>query len=58
MLAHTELLGIDFVPDANGHWIFAGATPIPDLRLGGSLLIAALVARMTTQNAVVSGDHS
>jgi hypothetical protein len=54
-LAQTELLGVDFIPDAQGGWTFAGATPMPDWRLGGSLLIEALVARLTHQKALVSG---
>ncbi len=40
-LSETSLLGIDFVP-ARGGWVFAGATPNPDLRLGGPALIDAL----------------
>lgn len=38
----AELLGIDLYEDRRGQWVFAGATPAPDLRLGG----AALLRRM------------
>src|SRR5262249_31990250 len=38
-LAHTALLGIEFTAGAAGPWTFAGATPLPDLRLGGEALL-------------------
>ena len=43
-LAGVELLGIDFTMDATGSWNFAGATPWPDLRLGGEALLDALAS--------------
>ncbi len=44
-LSQTPLLGVEFVTVANS-WTFAGATPMPDLRLGGEPLIDALVAEL------------
>ena len=41
-LSRTALLGIHFSLGRAGAWTFAGATPFPDLRLGGRDLIAAL----------------
>lgn len=42
-LAETSLLGIEFaIEDKN--WIFAGATPMPDLRYGGDDLLDQLKA--------------
>jgi hypothetical protein len=41
-LTGTPLLGIDFTVDAGGAWTFSGATPQPDLRLGGNALLDAL----------------
>lgn len=43
-LAGTSLLGIEFVlapqiGDSGNNWIFAGATPLPDLRYGGEELL-------------------
>jgi hypothetical protein len=44
-LAHTALLGIEFAAGPPGcPWTFAGATPVPDLRLGGKALLDALAA--------------
>lgn len=45
-LANTPLLGIEFATDANGEWLFAGATPLPDLRLGGEDLLNKLAKIM------------
>ena len=41
-LAATSLLGIDFNVTPDGDWIFSQATPLPDLRLGGDMLLDAL----------------
>ena len=41
-LSGTALLGVDFIQGDAGPWIFAGATPAPDLRAGGEPLLAAL----------------
>lgn len=46
-LAGTELLGVDFVGHAQQAWSFAGASPTPDLRLGGEALIATLLGALT-----------
>jgi hypothetical protein len=47
-LSQTPLLGIDFAMSAVGApWEFAGATPLPDLRLGGEPLLDALTAALT-----------
>jgi len=41
-LSGTQLLGIEFAVGAVGEWTFAGATPFPDLRLGGEELLDVL----------------
>lgn len=47
-LAETALLGIDFAATAAaGPWTFAGASPFPDLRLGGPALLDALSDALT-----------
>lgn len=43
-LSRTELLGITFVIGPNDRWTFAGATPTPDLIMGGQLLLNTLAA--------------
>jgi len=44
-ISKTPLLGIELVSDVSSHsWAFAGATPMPDLRLGGEPLLDALAA--------------
>lgn len=40
-LAESDLLGVEFA-QAPTRWTFAGATPVPDLRLGGSAVLDAL----------------
>jgi len=50
-LAGSAFLGIDFAEGAAGPWTFAGATPVPDLRLGGELLAATVLARLTAPAA-------
>ena len=42
--AETELLGIDFARDADGGWTLVGASPLPDLLLGGDPLVTAIAA--------------
>ena len=42
-LARTPLLGIDLVESADAGWQFAGASPTPDLRLGGEPFVDALM---------------
>ncbi|MFT7774571.1 hypothetical protein [Roseateles sp.] len=46
-LSGTSLLGIDFVGHEQQAWSFAGASPTPDLRLGGEALIATLMDALT-----------
>ena len=43
-LSHTALLGVEFTTSSAGPWTFAGATPMPDLRLGGEALLDALAS--------------
>jgi len=50
-LSETPLLGIDFaMPAVGAPWEFAGATPLPDLTLGGEPLLDALAAALTQSN--------
>jgi len=37
----AQTLGVDLVR-ADGRWVFAGATPLPDLRAGGPPVLDAL----------------
>ena len=48
-LARTTLLGVDFTNGPAGSWTFAGATPMPDLRLGGEALLDALSGALRGQ---------
>jgi len=41
-LSKTILLGIKFKNSSDSSWTFAGATPMPDLRLGGEKLLGVL----------------
>ena len=45
-LSHTALLGIEFAAGSADPWTFAGATPMPDLRLGGEPLLDALAGAL------------
>ena len=45
-LSGTDILGIELHRDATGKWEFAGATPHPDLRLGGEPLVDRLAATL------------
>lgn len=38
-LSGTGLLGIEFTADGTSPWLFSGATPLPNLRLGGDRLL-------------------
>lgn len=42
-LSGTEILGVEFANGPSGPWTFAGATPFPDLRLGGDAFLNALL---------------
>lgn len=50
-LAKTELLGIEFATHTD-HWIFVGATPFPDLRLGGQAFLDVLASVMKGREGV------
>jgi hypothetical protein len=43
-LSRTELLGVEFAAGSAGPWTFTGATPWPDLRLGGQALLDVLAS--------------
>jgi hypothetical protein len=45
--AQTELLGIELYAGQNGEWIFASATPCPDLSVGGMPLLRSLAEALT-----------
>jgi hypothetical protein len=49
--AATDLLGVDFFDSENGTRMFAHATPIPDLTLGGNELVAALAHALQASHA-------
>jgi hypothetical protein len=46
-LSGTRILGVDVAPEPGTGWRFLGATPQPDLRLGGTALLDALAAYLT-----------
>lgn len=48
-LATTELLGVDFLQES---WTFAGATPFPDLRVGGEELLNRLARTFQNNHRV------
>ena len=55
-LSGTSILGVEFVltpqRDASGYnWMFAGATPLPDLRYGGEELLDQIALILTTNAA-------
>ena len=43
-LSGTELLGIEYVISPSNIWEFSAATPLPDLRKGGEMLLDALAS--------------
>ena len=45
--AKAEMLGINLYHDAEGRWSFAGASPSPDLRLGGLPLLQRMAQQLT-----------
>jgi hypothetical protein len=51
--ANAAVLGIDLVADAQGDLYFAGATPVPDLRLGGDDLVDELQRELCSRQARV-----
>ena len=48
--ASTDLLGVDLFVSGNGTPMFAHATPLPDLTLGGADLIEALARALRTEH--------
>jgi hypothetical protein len=51
--ADADLLGVDLVVDPAGTWRFAGATPCPDLRIGGAPLLDTLTQMLAGRAAAV-----
>lgn len=49
ILANTAILGVDFTSGLKGSWLFAGATPLPDLRVGGEPALDALAEAFQAQ---------
>lgn len=49
-LARTPLLGVDFGYDATGQRVFVGATPQPELRRGGALLLDVLARVLAAES--------
>jgi hypothetical protein len=49
-LADVALLGLSFVTNPQGSWTFAGATHMPDLRIGGEGLLNGLAAALGESN--------
>jgi len=45
--AQAELLGVELYREGAGAWIFAGATPQPDLSIGGTPLLQCLARELT-----------
>src|SRR6185369_1777074 len=43
-LSGTALLGVEFVQNTDDHWLFASATPMPDMRYGGEELLDRLAS--------------
>lgn len=50
-LTSLPLLGVEFARGEGGAWQFAGATPLPDLSVGGTALLDALAAELGGANA-------
>lgn len=48
-LSKTDLLGIEFAAGSTGPWTFVGATPWPDLRLGGQALLDVLASVLRSE---------
>lgn len=48
-LAGTALLGLEFAFDQNNNWIFAAASPMPDLRYGGEELLDQLASTLSAE---------
>jgi hypothetical protein len=50
-LAETALLGVEFIEGSAGAWTFAGASPLPELSLGGEALLDALATALRGEKA-------
>ncbi len=50
-LSECDLLGIDFSVRQGDPWLFAGASPLPDLRAGGSPLLGLLARALRGEAA-------
>lgn len=46
----AQILGLELYLNADGRWSFAGASPSPDLRLGGLPLLQRMAQELTTQH--------
>jgi hypothetical protein len=53
-LAGSDLLGVDFAVAPDGEWMFAGASPAPDLAAGGEELLELLAATLRNGNGTVA----
>jgi len=51
-IVNTPLLGVEFTSGLAGHWTFAGATPLPDLTLGGQALLDVLARVLKAEKEV------
>jgi hypothetical protein len=51
-LTGAQLLGIEFTVDSAGAWTFCGATPMPDLRLGGEALLDTLALALQGEESL------
>lgn len=49
-LANTPLLGVDFIYDETDGWVFVGATPSPDLRIGGEEFLDKLAEELSSEH--------
>lgn len=56
--AETAILGLEFAQPqgADGKWLFAGATPMPDLRYGGEQLLDQLARLLAAEAEQSPGD--
>jgi hypothetical protein len=59
-LASVSLLGVELARGAGGAWQFAGATPVPDLSIGGDALLDALASELRGDEAFTTyaGAHA
>jgi hypothetical protein len=50
-LSGADILGVELRPNGGGGWRFAGAHPMPDLRVGGEALVDHLAAELSARAA-------